>query len=152
MDKKQISKIEEMLMIIPTKMCRNMDQHFVNVTLKNIPVKIAKHHFMILKMLQKKDRFYVTEIVHILGITKSQMTASVDKLIKLRFVKRQTDDKDRRKNYISLTNEGLEITKKVTTEIKERFHENIEKLSEQDIIDLEKGLKVLTKFCIQNEQ
>ena len=151
MDKEQINRIEEMLMIIPTKMCRNMEQRFVNVILKDISKELAKHHFMILKMLQEKEKFYVTEIVQVLGITKSQMTASVDKLFKLGFVDRFADTQDRRKIYISITEKGNIITKKIYTRIKERFNEDIKILSKNELNELEKGLKVLNKFCSLSE-
>ena len=146
MEQNQISRIEEMLMIIPTKMCRNMDQRFVNVILKDISKDLAKHHFMILKMLQEKEKFYVTEIVHMLGITKSQMTASVDKLLKLGYVERFADTQDRRKIYVSITEEGNIITKQIYTRIKERFEDDIQILSEDELNKLEQGLIVLKKF------
>ena len=148
----QITRIEEMLMVIPTKMCRNMNQRFVNFILKDISRELARHHFMILKMLQENDKFYVTEIVHSLGITKPQMTASVDKLLKLGFIEREADTKDRRKIFISLTKEGSLITEKIIRRIKERFHEDIKVLTQNDLDELERGLKVLNKFCSLNEQ
>ena len=107
-----------------------MNQLFVNYILKGISKEIAKHHFMILKMLQENEKFYVTEIVDSLGITKSQMTASVDKLIKLGYVERCADTTDRRKIFISLTKEGSLITEKINTRIKERFREDIKVLSQ----------------------
>ena len=148
----QITRIEEMLMVIPTKMCRNMNQRFVNFILKDISKELARHHFMILKMLQENKKFYVTEIVHNLGITKPQMTASVDKLLKLGFIEREADTKDRRKIFISLTKEGSLITEKISIRIKERFHEDIKVLTQNDLDELERGLKVLNKFCSLNEQ
>ncbi|MCK5029396.1 MAG: MarR family transcriptional regulator [Bacteroidales bacterium] len=151
MDNQQITRIEEMLMAIPTKMCRNMEQRFVNYILKDISKEIAKHHFMILKMLQEKEKFYVTEIVQMLGITKSQMTASVDKLLQLGYVERWADTKDRRKIFISLTKEGSLITEKINTRIKERFHKDIDVLSQNELDELEKGLKVLNKLCTIND-
>ena len=152
MDKDKISRIEEMLMVIPTKMCRNMNQRFVDFILKDLSKELAKHHFMILKMLQEKEKFYVTEIVLILGITKSQMTTSVDKLLKLGYVERWADTQDRRKIYVSITKDGNKITEKINTRIKERFNEDIKVLSQSDLDELEKGLKVLNKFCSLSEQ
>ena len=152
MDNDQINRIEEMLMIIPTKMCRNMDQRFVNFILKDISKDLAKHHFMILKMLQEKEKFYVTEIVQMLGITKSQMTTSVDKLLKLEYVERWADTSDRRKIYVSITKDGKKISEKINRRIKERFNEDIKVLSQNELNELEKGLKVLNKFCSLNEQ
>ena len=147
MDKGQINRIEEMLMVIPTKMCRNMDQRFVNFILKDLSKDIAKHHFMVMKMLQEKEKFYVTEIVQMLGITKSQMTASVDKLLKLGYVERWADTADRRKIYVSITKDGNKITKKIITRIKDRFYEDIKVLTQNELDELEKGLKVLNKLC-----
>ena len=128
-----------------------MEQRFVNYILKDISKEIAKHHFMILKMLQEKEKFYVTEIVQMLGITKSQMTASVDKLLQLGYVERWADTKDRRKIFISLTKDGSQITEKINTRIKERFHKDIDVLSQNELDELEKGLKVLNKLCTIND-
>jgi len=152
MDKDQISRIEEMLMMIPTKMCRNMEQQFVNIIIKDISKDLAKHHFMILKMLQEKNKFYVTEIVQMLGITKSQMTVSIDKLLKLGYVDRFTDTQDRRKIYVSITKKGSLITNKIYTRIKEQFNEDIQILSQEELNKLEQGLIVLKKFCSLCEQ
>ena len=151
MKNEQLNKIEELLMLIPTKMCRNMNLRFVNNILKDISDKIAKHHFMILKMLQENETLYVTEIVHSLGITKSQMTASVDKLLKLGFVERWADTKDRRRVFIKLTEDGSLITEKIFSRIKERFYEDIKVLSQNDLNDLENGLEVLHKLCSLSE-
>jgi len=152
MNKNQIMRIEEMLMVIPTKMCRNMEQRFVNVILKDISKELARHHFMILKMLLDNKKLYVTEIVHSLGITKPQMTASVDKLLKLGFIEREADTQDRRKIFVSITKDGAKITEKIIKRIKERFREDIKVLTQNDLDELEKGLKVLNKFCSLNKQ
>ena len=103
-------------------------------------------------MLKENETLYVTEIVQSLGITKSQMTASVDKLLKLGFVERWTDTKDRRKIFIKLTKEGSLITEKIFLRIKERFYDDIKVLSQNDLNDLEKGLEVLHKLCSLSEQ
>ncbi len=102
-------------------------------------------------MLQVKDHFYVTEVSTYLGITKSQMTASVDKLLKLGYVERHTDENDRRKIFISLTKEGELITEKICEQIKIIFTKDISVLSENELHDLKKGLIVLNKFYRLNE-
>ena len=152
MKKNQIANIEKMLMTIPTKMCRNMEQRFVSVIIKDIAKDIAKHHFMILKMLQEKEKFYVTEIVQVLGITKSQMTSSVDKLLKQEYVKRWADTQDRRKIFIALTKKGSDITEKINSRINELFYEAIKEFPQEELDDFEKGLIILNKFCSFGEQ
>ena len=150
MNKKQLANIEKLLMDIPTRLCRNMNNAFVNVILKEFAKDLAQHHFMILKALQAKDKFYVTEIVKMLGITKSQMTSSIDKLIKFGYVKRDYDENDRRKIYISITEEGAEMSNKIQRYMKEQFEMSMGELSQQDLDYLENGLKVLFKFCTLN--
>ncbi len=150
MNNEQLAKIEELLMVIPTKMCRNMEQRFVNLILKDISKDLAKHHFMILKMLHASQKLYVTEIVKSLGITKSQMTASVDKLLKLGYVERRADTKDRRRIFVSITKDGSEITEQIILRMKNRFREDIKVLSQNELNELEQGLKVLNKFCSLN--
>ncbi len=147
MQNEQINRIEEMLMMIPTIMCRNMDQRFANNVLKGISSEIAKHHFMILRSLLDKKKFFVTEIVHTLGITKSQMTSSIDKLLKLGYVERWPDTSDRRKIYVSITKEGEKIAGKINLRMKEQFYKDIKTMSTEELSDLEKGLKVLRKLC-----
>ena len=80
------------------------------------------------------------------------MTSSIDKLLKLGYVKRWPDTSDRRKIYVSITKNGKQITEKINTRIKERFHEDIKVLSQHELNELEKGLKVLNKFCSLSEQ
>ena len=139
--------IEKLIMDIPTKLCRNMNQRFVNAILKDITTDFSQHHFVILKELDERNLLYVTELVDMLSITKSQMTASVDKLISLGYVERRNDSKDRRKIYLSITKEGIEITSKIKKNIEFQLKKNLEKLSPEELNNLESGLKVLYKFC-----
>ena len=141
------TNIEKLIIDVPTKLCRNMNQRFVNSILKGITTEISQHHFVILKELDKKKHLYITELVDMLSITKSQMTASVDKLLSLGYVERKNDSKDRRKIYISLTKEGIEIVSKINMNIDLQLKNNLEKLSSEELKNLENGLKVLYKFC-----
>ena len=152
MIKKDTKNVEELLMSIPAKMCRNMDKKFVERITKDISKDIAKHHFMILNVLLGKDKLYVSEIVQILEISKSQMTASIDKLIQLGFIERLEDPNDRRKVLICIREKGTEITELINKRIQEYLHENIQKLEDEEIKDLERGLIVLHKFCLSCEE
>ncbi len=147
-NEKQIDRIEELLSMIPTRMCRNMSNRFANVILKDLAEGLAKHHFMIMKMLKDNDRQYVTEIVDSLGITKSQMTASVNKLLDLEYVERITDPGDRRKIYIALTEDGHQITDRISKRMKDVFHQDIKVLNQDELNKLEDGLKILNKICL----
>ena len=150
MDEKKLQNIEEHLMVIPMMMCRNMDKKFVSDILKDVSNKLAKHHFMILKVLKEDEdnkKIMVREIGDKLGITKSQMTASIDKLIKLGYVEREADLDDRRKIYISITKSGIEITETLSKKVKKHLRKSINLLNENELDELEKGLIALKNFC-----
>lgn len=134
-------------MDVPVMLCRNMNQRFINSFLKDIKSDFSQHHFMIMKLLEENERLYVTEIVENLSITKSQMTASADKLIKLGYIERKNDEEDRRKIYLSITKSGIEMTNVIKNSINKKIKENLVNLSEEEQEELEKGLKILFKFC-----
>lgn len=134
-------------MDIPTLLCRNMSQRFVNNILKDLKSDISQHHFMILKLLSDKEQLYVSEIAGALSITKSQMTASVDKLLDLGFVERMHAQEDRRKIFLIRTQKGTEFTNAINQRIDAMVHENLANLSKEEMVHLEKGLEVLYKFC-----
>lgn len=61
-------------MVIPTVACSNIDKKFVSVILKDVSKDLAKHHFMILKMLKEdgdNKKIMLREIVDKLGIKLS---------------------------------------------------------------------------------
>lgn len=141
------TEIIKLLLAIPTQLCRNMNRRFINSFLKDIKSDFSQHHFMILKLLQENQQLYVTEIVDALSITKSQMTASADKLIKLGYIKREQDVNDRRKIYLINTETGNTITNELKNNIEVQIDSDLVKLSEKERVELENGLKVLFKFC-----
>ncbi|MCF6182169.1 MarR family transcriptional regulator [Lutibacter sp.] len=144
---KENIEISNLLMDIPTVLCRNISQRFVSTILKEIKSEFSKHHFMILKLLSENKKLYITEIVQTLGITKPQMTVSIDKLISLGFVVRKNDIKDRRKIYLKITKSGRKINNTIKQEINSKINENLIQFSESEIDQLENGLKILYKFC-----
>ncbi len=142
-----IDKITSLLMDIPTVLCRNMKIKFVNTTLVNFEKNLSQHHFMILRLLKISKQVYITEVVEQLSITKSQMTATIDKLINLGYVKRQSDPKDRRKILIQLTKQGELLTDRIIVSLNEKILKNLEKLSDNERETLRKGIEIMFKFC-----
>ena len=141
-------EIVTMLIDIPSKLCRNMNQRFINSFLKDIERNLSQHHFMILKLLQENNnKLYVTEIVDELSITKPQMTASADKLISLGYIKREYDKTDRRKIYLKITKAGIDLTNKIKNNIDVQINKNLVNLNKEELADLKNGLRILFKFC-----
>ena len=142
-----IDRITNLLMDIPTVLCRNMNKKFVNTTLINFEKNLSQHHFMILRLLKNREQVYITEIVDELSITKSQMTATIDKLIILGYVKRENDKNDRRKILIHLTKQGELITDKIIVSLNEKILKNLNKLTDNESETLRKGIEILFKYC-----
>ena len=100
-----------------------------------------------LKLLKENKQLYVTEIVDMLGITKPQMTSLIDKLIFMGYVNRTNDINDRRKIFISLTEEGKTITAKANTAIENQMDNHLIQLTQQELESLKNGLLILQKMC-----
>ena len=100
-----------------------------------------------LKLLEENKRLYVTEFADRLDITKSQMTALVDKLIEMGYVKRINDIEDRRKIYLSATNNGAIITSTINKSIDNQINNHLIRLTQEELKALENGLLILQKLC-----
>lgn len=144
MNEKEIKKL---LMDIPMVLCRNMNNRFVSTIIRDLSYDLSHHHFMILRILSEKRSMFTTEIVEYLGITKPQMTASIDRLSELNFVTRKHDERDRRKIHIEITKKGKELTMDVLKRIDRNLTESFRSLSADEIQSLGSGVKILFKMC-----
>lgn len=140
--------LKQLLMDIPIKVCRNMNNQFVKSILKDLDINFSQQHYTVLKLLKEGKSLYVREFVEVLGITKPQMTALTDKLVKMGYVTRTSDLYDRRKVYISATKTGVHITSKIDRAIDNQVGDHLVKLSPQELDTLRGGLLVLEKLCL----
>lgn len=140
--------LKKLLMNIPNKLCRNMNNEFVKSILLELEINISQQHYMILKLLEGDKHLYISEFVDTLSITKPQMTSLLDKLIELGYVNRTNDQDDRRRVYISITKEGKSITSKINDAINNLLDNRLIILSETELETLENGLIILQKLCL----
>lgn len=140
-------KLTDLIIDIPMKLCRNMNKKFVNTTLTEIEVNISQHHIMVLKLLDENSSMCVSEIVEKLSIPKSQMTATIDKLVEMNYVDRYNDNSDRRKVMLKITKNGKLITHKTIRLLNERIEKHIKQLKESEYSKLVDGIELLFKFC-----
>ena len=139
--------LKNLLIDIPTKICRNLNNEFVKSIIKNLKVDFSHQHFAILKLLEGKKQLFITEFVDALGITKPQMTALIEKLIQLDYAYRTTDNNDRRKIYISATEKGKLVTAKINNAVDNHIDTFLHGLSQKELETLEGGLIILQKLC-----
>lgn len=141
------TELKKLLMNVPIKMCRNMNNEFIKSILKDLDVNLAQQHYMVLKLLEGNKHLYVTEFVDALGITKPQMTSLVDKLIEMGYANRTNDVNDRRRIYISLTNEGEFVVSKINESVDKQIDKRLITLTQKELETLGNGLLVLQKLC-----
>lgn len=139
--------LKKLLVEIPGKLCRNMNNDFIKSILKDLEIDFSPQHYMVLKLLEESKQLYVTEFVDMLSITKPQMTSLIDKLNEMGYVTRTNDVDDRRKIFISATKEGGEITRKINAVVDNQIDSRLVKLTQKEIDALENGLLMLQKFC-----
>lgn len=87
---------------------------------------------MILNLLSKLKTPKMKDLAKELGVTLSNVTGIVDRLIKSGYVKRQDDPKDRRIVRIMLTKKGEEISKNIYQQKQHCINKIFSKLSQND--------------------
>ncbi|MDY0343936.1 MAG: MarR family transcriptional regulator [Lentimicrobium sp.] len=123
-----------------------MSLTIINGIISDFPDGFSKNHLTVVRLLDENGRMYITEIVDIVGITKPQMTATADKLIKMGLVTRENDNYDRRKIFLSLTPEGAQWAVKVNQNIDVIVDELLSDFTENEIAELAIGLKAFNKI------
>ncbi len=114
-------------------------------------IKITLQQYLALNTLVKKGKCMITGLSKSLGIALSTVTELVDRLTKRGFVKRTKDIKDRRIIWVSLTNKGLDIYKKVNAEKQKQVAVILEKLTKRDRDALVNILKVVSRVVEKTE-
>lgn len=91
-----------------------------------------------------------SELGEMLYIKKSSVTTLVDSLIEKELVTRENDDKDRRKTWIYLTEEGMTYRDEQYALIQQEISKILGKLSEEDMNcffeGVEKTIRILEKL------
>ena len=141
------TEIKKMFIDIPTKLCRTMSMTIINGLLSDFPDGFSKNHLIVVRLLDENGQMYITEIVDLIGMTKPQMTATADKLIKMGLIVRINDKVDRRKIFLSLTPEGEQWAAKINQNIDVIVNKILSDFSEKEIAELVLGLKAFNKIC-----
>ena len=141
------AELKKMLIDIPTKLCRTMSLTIISGILSGFPEGFSKNHLTIVRLLDEADRLYITEIVDLIGITKPQMTATADKLIRMDLVERKYDQNDRRKIFLCLTSEGKNVAGRINQNIDVVVNKLLSDFSEDELSELAMGLKAFNKIC-----
>lgn len=91
----------------------------------------------------------ITTIAQRLNVTKATISDAVKSLIQKKLLKKQTDDEDARYFYLTMTDKGLELVKKIES-WGEQFRKNFNNISKENkTILFETLLRILINFEVE---
>lgn len=96
----------------------------------------------------------ISGLGRVLNVSKSQMTARLDKLVESGLIERVHDSEDRRIIRIVLTSEGQNFIKNYQKTVKESMDQLLSPLSHEEVKELKKSIKTIKNAVlkIQNVQ
>jgi DNA-binding MarR family transcriptional regulator len=103
--------------------------HTRHVTDKDTGIKLTANQASILDHLDLEDPVSLYDLAMHMGITPSTMSISIDRAVKLGYVKREKDKKDARRTNLTLTVEGNKIKQSKSVLDPERVEGVLNRLS-----------------------
>jgi DNA-binding MarR family transcriptional regulator len=100
----------------------------------NLPIPL--NQFGTLMVLFTEESVSITDISHILNISKQQMTTVIDKLVCNGMVQKKPDPKDRRRSVITLTPAGQKIIDDQNERVRQLFNQHMQQLNQEETTQL----------------
>lgn len=111
-----------------------------------IPTALPPSHIKVILYLEREKSVPISQVAKKLGISKSNMTPIIDKLMELDLVNRYSDKKDRRVLRVELTPKALDLFKYLESMAKEIIQSKISKLPDDDLDALSNSLHILSSI------
>ena len=134
------SILDSMAQVLPL-----FHRKLLRMDLGGISGDLSRLHFGIMEMLSERD-MTVTELARMTNMSKSQMTAAIDKLVKLDVLERHPDEKDRRVINIVLTEHGRILLREVRRKIKQSIRKALSSLTPEELAEMSAALKTLREI------
>ncbi|WP_294154228.1 MarR family transcriptional regulator [uncultured Clostridium sp.] len=110
------------------------------------PTTLPPSHIKVILYLEREKSVPISQVAKKLGISKSNMTPIIDKLIELELVNRYSDSKDRRILRVELTQKAVELFEYLESIAKKIIKNKISALSDNDLEDLSNSLYILSSI------
>jgi DNA-binding MarR family transcriptional regulator len=149
MENQRLDRVIESMIQIPPIMHRKLHRELFKVVLQQFGMDIAPHHLMIMKELKESGTLHSSEIGGAISIAKPQMTHSIDKLIGLGMVERETDTGDRRKISIRLTQKGQDTVERLDKIMKELVSDKLSVLSDDELDKLAESFNYIAETFLK---
>ncbi|MDF2597151.1 MAG: winged helix DNA-binding protein [Clostridia bacterium] len=112
-----------------------------------LDMKFSKFELFTMLFLDKRKEITMTELVEYINSPMSTATGIVDRLVKSGYVSRERSDTDRRIVILRLTEQGLQLIKKLKDMISGYLNVVLEDLTEEEMkVMTGIALKVVNKF------
>jgi len=149
MGNKNLDQVIESMVRIPPIIHRKLHRELFKVVLQQFGTDIAPHHLMIMKELQESGTLHSSEIGDAISIAKPQVTHSIDKLIGMGLVERETDTKDRRKISIRLTQKGRDTMERLDKIMKDFVRDKLTVLSDDELGKLAESFNYIAETFLK---
>lgn len=156
MHKKDLDEISDSLLTLLFFIRNNIFNH--DECIKNFPkppkavedymkkFPMPSSHTKVILYLHKSNSSPISQIASNLGISKSNMTPIIDKLIEYDLVNRYPDEKDRRILRVELTKKASDIFEEFRTAAKNKLKDKIEILDDNDLYELNDCVEKLSNI------
>lgn len=115
-------------------------RYFIRSTRQDFAVEfegyIPFNEFTVLRALEEDRTLRVSDVARRLNSTNSYVTLTSDKLVQKGYLIRERNDADRRTVYLTLTDEGLTLVKKMDEIIYVYFSKTFGDISNEEMISV----------------
>jgi MarR family transcriptional regulator, organic hydroperoxide resistance regulator len=110
--------------------------------------ELSSKQSLVLSILEKKNRLTMNEVAEIINGTPSAASQLIQKLEKKQYVKRETNQENRREVFVLLDEKGEVFFKEMTAIDEKVLDKYFMRLPEEDIIKYHEILKKLHKIVV----
>lgn len=107
------------------------------------PNSISQVQYNILEFIAVSQPVTPSEINDCQNMSMSNTSRELSKLSEKRLIEKVSDSKDRRKQYIRLSQDGEVLMKEAFATIETRFQSRIQNVSEEDLKEIERAIDML---------
>lgn len=107
---------------------------------------IPFNEFTVLRALEDERTLRVSDVARRLNATNSYVTLTSEKLVKKGYIVRERNDTDRRTVYLTLTDEGLSLVKKMDEIVYAYFNKTFGDISNEEMNTVIQILKKIKPY------
>ncbi len=108
--------------------------------------KMTVPQLVCLRQLAHHKKLTTGQLARRVFLSQATVSGILDRLERKGLINRMRSDKDRRRVFISLTEDGKELIEKMPWPLQERFSQSLSSMSRKERIQLDKTLKRLVKM------